>query len=175
MNKLWANDEAKNKPQLHRNFACSVYPSMALNFGPNVWTTRHRDSKNLPFGLCAVTALGDFDSTKGGHLVLPDLRLIIEFPANSTILLPSATLVHANIPVQEGESRVSFTQFAAGDLFRYVDCGFRTETQLGKDDPREYTRVQELKKTRWAEGLKLYSMLHEILEDNEAATKEKQG
>jgi len=44
MNKLWANDtanrrmngEAKKKPKLHCNFACSMYPSMALNFGPNV-------------------------------------------------------------------------------------------------------------------------------------------
>jgi len=34
--------------------------------------------------------------------------------------------------------------------------------------------VQQLKKTRWMKGLELYSMLHEILEDNEAAVKKKQ-
>jgi len=84
----------------------------------------HRNTKNLPFGLCAVTTLGNFDSTKEGHLVLPDLCLIIQFPANSTILLPSVTLIHANTPVQEGESHMSFIQFAVGNLFCYVDCGF---------------------------------------------------
>ena len=52
----------------------------------------HTDPGNLLFGWCAITTLGNFDPTLGGHLVLWDLKLVIEFPLGSTILIPSVTL-----------------------------------------------------------------------------------
>ncbi|THU95781.1 hypothetical protein K435DRAFT_665743 [Dendrothele bispora CBS 962.96] len=39
------------------NFARSVYPCCAFNFGGNVWTFKHRDSPNVAYGMCAITAL----------------------------------------------------------------------------------------------------------------------
>ncbi|KAF8144515.1 hypothetical protein K438DRAFT_1922373 [Mycena galopus ATCC 62051] len=111
-------------PELRRPFESSVFFCAAVNFGPNVWTFRHRDVLNLAFGWCAVQALGNFDATKGGHLVLWDLKLVVEFPAGALILLPSATIAHSNVPVQPGEERASFTQFSAGGIFRYIDNGF---------------------------------------------------
>ncbi|KAF8176653.1 hypothetical protein K438DRAFT_1908668 [Mycena galopus ATCC 62051] len=113
-------------PHLRRPFERSVFFCAAVNFGPNVWTFRHRDVLNLAFGWCAVQALGNFDATKGGHLVLWDLELVVEFPAGALILLPSATIAHSNVPVQPGEERASFTQFSAGGIFRYIDNGFQT-------------------------------------------------
>ncbi|KAG6851995.1 hypothetical protein C0991_004349, partial [Blastosporella zonata] len=117
-------------PYLWRIFPRSIYPAAAVNFGPNVFTKAHRDCMNVPAGWCAIQALGTFDPTKGGHFVLPDLHLVIEFPPGALILVPSATLTHANIPVQEGKRRVSFTQFCAGGLFCFIDNGFRTEVRL---------------------------------------------
>ncbi|KAF8194495.1 hypothetical protein K438DRAFT_1588236 [Mycena galopus ATCC 62051] len=150
-----AHDEALRwrHPELERNFDFSVFSCAAFNFGPDVWTFRHRDVLNVPFGMCAVQALGDFDSTKGGHLILWDLKLVIEFPSGATILLPSATIEHSNIPVQKGDTRASFTQYTGGGLLRYVDNGFRTESQLAEEDPQEYARLASLKDTRWQFGL----------------------
>ena len=71
-------------------------------------------------GWCCITALGDFDPTKGGHLVLWDLKLVIEFPPGSTVLLPSAAIAHSNTAIDCREMRCSFTQFTAGGLFRWT-------------------------------------------------------
>ena len=64
--------------------------------------------------------LGDFDPTKGSHLVLWECKLVIEFPPGSTILIPSAIITHSNVPIQAGEKRYSVTQYATGVLFRWV-------------------------------------------------------
>ncbi|KAJ7768413.1 hypothetical protein B0H16DRAFT_1308066, partial [Mycena metata] len=117
-------------PNLEPNFPKSVFSAAAFNFGLNVWTFKHRDVLNAPFGMCAITTMGPFDATKGGHIILWELKLVIEFPAASTILIPSATITHSNLPVQGGDERASFTQYTGGGLMRYVDNGFRTEAEL---------------------------------------------
>jgi hypothetical protein len=153
----------KELPHLRRLFPKSVFSCAAFNFGPNVWTFRHRDVLNLPFGWCAIQAAGPFDPTKGGHLILWDLMLVIEFPPGALVLVPSATLSHSNVPVQAGDKRISFTQFTAGGIFRYVDNGFRTEDELAAADPGEYERMMELKSSRWQMGVDLFSTLDELL------------
>ncbi|KAF8209733.1 hypothetical protein K438DRAFT_1571420 [Mycena galopus ATCC 62051] len=150
-------------PHLHRPFESSVFFCAAVNFGPSVWTFRHRDVLNLAFGWCAVQALGNFDATKGGHLVLWDLKLVVEFPAGALILLPSATIAHSNVPVQPGEERASFTQFSAGGIFRYVDNNFMTIEQLESEDPAEYERLMAMRASRWEHGLSLLSTLDELI------------
>ncbi|KAF8170036.1 hypothetical protein K438DRAFT_1478617, partial [Mycena galopus ATCC 62051] len=142
-------------------FPKSVFSCASFNFG-NVWTFKHRDVCNLPFGWCAVQSLGRFDSRRGGHLVLWDLKLVVEFPAGALILLPSATVAHSNVPVQEGEERISFTQFTAGGLFRFVDNGFRTQREFAGQEPAAYSRVMEQRESRWEEGLDLFSTLSEL-------------
>ncbi|KAJ7701140.1 hypothetical protein B0H17DRAFT_924760 [Mycena rosella] len=146
-------------PHLHRNFSGSVFSCAAFNFGPRVCTFRHRDVLNLPFGWCAIQAAGHFDVTKGGHLVLWDLKLAVEFPHGALIFVPSATITHSNVPVGPDETRISFTQFTAGGLMRYVDNGFRTEEQLQEQDPEEFARLLlEM-------GLGLLSTIDELLAD----------
>ncbi|KAF7307924.1 hypothetical protein MKEN_01153300 [Mycena kentingensis (nom. inval.)] len=132
------NEKLDPKLTQPRPFPRSVFASATFNLGPNVWTFRHRDVLNLPFGWCAITALGEYDPSKGGHLVLWDLKLVIEFPPGSTILIPSATLAHSNIPVSPEEYRASFTQYTAGGLFRYVDNDFQTEAELASSNPAKF-------------------------------------
>ncbi|KAJ7318248.1 hypothetical protein DFH08DRAFT_714882 [Mycena albidolilacea] len=150
-------------PHLRRPFDHSVFFCANFNFGRNVWTFKHRDILNLVFGWCAIQALGRFDATKGGHLILWDLGLVVEFPAGALILVPSATIAHSNVPIQEDETRISFTQFSPGGIFRYVDNGFRTVNQLAEEDPAEYQRLVDLKEKRWEMGLDLLSTLEELL------------
>lgn len=117
---------------------------------------------NCPFGQCAVTAFGRYDHTEGGHLVLEEAKLYVEFPPGALILLPSATVTHANTPIRDGETRQSFTQYTPGGLFRYYDNGFRTESELFEEDEEEYWRVMGQKDTRWEMGLGLWSTLDEL-------------
>lgn len=149
-------------PELKRPFPKSVFSCAAFNFGSNVWTFKHRDVCNLPFGMCAVQSLGNFDPQRGGHLVLWDLKLVVEFPAGALILLPSATIAHSNIPVDTGDERMSFTQFTAGGLFRHMDYGFRTQADFAAEDPTEYAKAMDARASRWAEGLALYSTIEEL-------------
>ena len=148
-----------------RNFAGSVFACASMNFGPSVRSFKHRDPSNLAFGWCAITALGNFDPTKGGHLILWDLRLAIEFPPGSTILIPSATLTHSNIAIQCHEARQSFTQYSAGGVFRWVDNGCKTEAELKASDEGAYDRMMASKETRWKMGLGMYSRLEDLLEN----------
>ncbi|KAL0569762.1 hypothetical protein V5O48_012205 [Marasmius crinis-equi] len=107
---------------LSRNFPRTCFAAATLNAGRTV-TLKHVDHLNLFCGMCAVFNIGDFDPRVGGHLVLWDLGLIIEFPPGCTILFPSALLAHSNIPIGLGESRASLTQFTAAGLFRWVHNG----------------------------------------------------
>ncbi|KAK0429560.1 hypothetical protein EV421DRAFT_1659211, partial [Armillaria borealis] len=105
-------------------FPLSIFPCAAFNFGGNVWTFKHEDVLNYPFGWCAITALGRFDSTTGAHLVLWELRMIIEFPHTATVFILSATITHSNIAPATGDQWLLFTQFCAEGLLRWVDNGF---------------------------------------------------
>ncbi|TFK56299.1 hypothetical protein OE88DRAFT_1622553 [Heliocybe sulcata] len=117
-------------------FVNSVFACCTFNLGPLVRSFVHTDHLNLVFRWCAITALGTFDAEKGGHLVLWDLKLVIEVPAGSTIFILSAILQHSNIPMQDGEIWLSFIQWTAGGLFRLQDFVFKSakdfEAEVGK-------------------------------------------
>ncbi|KAL1712052.1 hypothetical protein EV715DRAFT_214420 [Schizophyllum commune] len=145
------------------NFARTVWAALTINYGPRTVSYRHRDYANLTWGWCPITALGWFDHTKGGHLILWDLGLVIEFPAGATVLIPSGILEHSNTAIAAHEKRFSVTQYSAGSLFRWVDQGFRTkEEYLASMDRAAYADAQEKAATRYKEGLKMFSTLDEL-------------
>lgn len=147
---------------MKKPFPRSTYPAATFNLGPCVCTYKHRDPLNCPFGLCAIQPLGDFDPTKGGHLILWDLGIYIQFPPGSLILILSATLVHSNTPIQAHEKRASFTQYCGGGLFHYVDNGFMTGKALKAKHPKKFAEMQAAKAKRWSYGLSLFSTLDEL-------------
>lgn len=121
-------------PRLRRPFANSAYPAFAINYGPRTVCADHRDHGNAPGVPCSITALGEFDHQQGGHLVLFDLKLMIQFPSGSTILIPSGSLRHGNTDIGLNETRTSFTQFCPGALLRYYEYGFRNKNQIPEED-----------------------------------------
>ncbi|KIY47773.1 hypothetical protein FISHEDRAFT_44639, partial [Fistulina hepatica ATCC 64428] len=148
---------------LIRNFASSVWAAMAFNLGPRTITWRHKDILNIPFGWCCVTALGRFDYKKGGHLVLWDFGLIIEFPPGATVLIPSAIVEHSNTRISPSEVHYSLTQYSAGGLFRWVEQGMQTQkAQLESLDEEGLKSVKEADQKRWANGLSYFSTLDEL-------------
>lgn len=152
LGKLFLEDDTLKRP------FNSIFTAASYNLGPQVVCFPHVDFANLPFGWCAITAIGNFDPKKGGHLILWDYKLIIEFPPGSTILIPSAIIKHSNTKIFEGETRYSFTQFAAGGLFRWVDNKFQTlatyRDSLTKEERLELEKANE---GRWRFGLGLFS------------------
>jgi hypothetical protein len=144
------------------NWVRSIFCAAAVNLGPEVATYLHRDGRNLAFGQCAIQPFGKYDHKKGGHLVLKEPKLIIQFPPGCIILIPSATITHGNTPIQPGETRVSFTQYTAGALFRYVDSGFSTLKKLRKKSKKRHAELVAKNLTRWEMGLGLWPTLGDL-------------
>ncbi|KAJ6495935.1 hypothetical protein DFH09DRAFT_854631, partial [Mycena vulgaris] len=146
---------------LVRNFneLTSVFASATFNFGPATITLPHFDFANLAWGWCCITALGNFDPNKGGHLILWDLRLVICFPPGCSTIIPSAILRHSNVSIQQGETGYSFTQFTSAGDFRFGENGFRSDKLLKKRGRTQAEKAQlvEEQMKHFSEGLQMYS------------------
>jgi hypothetical protein len=152
-------------------FPKSVFPCATVNLGPRTCCRGHRDSGNRACGQCVITAAGNYDHTKRGHLVLHEFKLIIQFPSGSTALIPSATVTHSNVPIAANEERFSVTQYAAGGLFRWVEYNHMTEDEFERTDRRGWaaTTSPEACRNRVAAGLSSFSKYSELLSDLKAA------
>ncbi|KAL0068959.1 hypothetical protein AAF712_003952 [Marasmius tenuissimus] len=144
------------------NFERSQFASVTCNFGPRVCTSIHTDAKNCPHSMCAITAVGQFEPSKGGHLVLPDLKIIIEFSSGCTFLLPSAVLRHGNTPVRGHETRYSITQYSAGGIFRWLEYGQRTEDQFRRQDPVGFRKAMAERDERWHKMIDMFVTIDEV-------------
>ncbi|TFK53215.1 hypothetical protein OE88DRAFT_1711888 [Heliocybe sulcata] len=94
--------------RLEQHFCNSVFACVTFNFGPMVRFYIHTDHLNLVVTSCW------------------DLKLVIKFPPRSTIFILSAILRHSNVPVRPGEKQLSFVQWSAGGLFRWVEFGMQS-------------------------------------------------
>ncbi|KAG6849093.1 hypothetical protein H0H93_011361 [Arthromyces matolae] len=151
------------QPDLVRNWPRSVFSSAVWNLGPRTTCYKHLDFANVPFGLCAITALGSFNPTLTGHIVLWKLNLVIEFPPGATALVPSAVIPHGNTPVQFNESRFSFTQYCSGGLFRWMEHGMqgdRTYFESLSEDDKLANHEKDAR--RWELGLSLLTTEEEL-------------
>jgi hypothetical protein len=131
----------------------------------------HTDFSNLSHGLCALTALGAYNHKLGGHLILFGLKLAIQFPVGSTVLIPSGCMDHGNTPIGDGETRLSIAQYAAGGLFRWVAYGFQSAKSLLKTaaGKRLKEKIDKGAGERWKEGLAMFSTVGGLKADVEGA------
>ncbi|KAJ3869203.1 hypothetical protein EV359DRAFT_30569 [Lentinula novae-zelandiae] len=172
---LWAprvHDEYKNAqnalrgrfPHLPDNFpGISDFAAAAFNLGGKVWTFKHRDFLNWPFGWCAITALGAFDPRRTAQLILWELKLVLNFPHGATVLIPSGVITHSNTPVATGDTRMSFTQYTAGAIFRWVENGCRTEKELQAADPQCWAGMQAGKDSAYIRRIHNFSTIEELM------------
>jgi hypothetical protein len=107
--------------------ACPELPfaSFTLNVGRHSISLPHKDGGNLAAGLCYVAPFGSFDHTLGGHLILHELKLVVEIPSGGSILFPSGLITHENIPISDNEERRAITGYTSGGLFQWVENGFQ--------------------------------------------------
>lgn len=146
-------------PSLRFNFCNSIYPATSFNFGPATVCVDHTDAQNDPCNFCHITALGDFDPSLSRLIILHDAKLIVRFPPGSSILIPSTIMRHGNTPISLHETRMSLTQYCAGGLLRWVECGFRTVGNLAKEDPRGSAAYRANLRERASRCAQLFSTL----------------
>lgn len=96
---------------LERPFTNSIYTTFTANLGPASASKGHYDSQNDTHVMCACTNIGDFDYRKGGHVVLWDFKLIIEFLPGCTALISSAMLRHGNTAIAPGKTHYVLVQY----------------------------------------------------------------
>lgn len=159
----------KEHQHLTRNRPDSIFAAASANFGPTVLTFEHADFGNKANGICPIWCAGSFDSTKGGHLIVRQLNKVIQFPPGSMILISSATIQHGNVAIAPGETRVSFTQYSAGGLFRWVHYGFRSWKTLKAQDESRARAEEKARPVRWKTAIQAFSKLHELHADRLAA------
>lgn len=152
-------------PHLRHNFTGSIFPACTFNLSDDTITFLHADTGNAAGGPCAITSAGIYDHKKGGHIILWNYKLVVEFPSGSTALIPSASVFHGNTPIQPGETRYSFTQYCAGGLLRWVDYGFQSVKSCAVANPSLKRRLDSLAGVRWRKALRMFSKLSNVHED----------
>lgn len=100
------------------------FASVTFDFGSSQSCDIYLDLCSFHPGICALTAGGDYDSTAGGHLVLKELKLLVEIPPCTTVLFAPAMIAYDHVAVGNGERRVSMTHSTAGNLLAWAlrDC-----------------------------------------------------
>ncbi|KAJ7715040.1 hypothetical protein B0H16DRAFT_1477672 [Mycena metata] len=76
-----------------------------------------------------------FNHELGGHLIMWDLWLIIEFPLGMTIVIPLAIFRHSNVSIQQDEKWFSIMQYTSAGIFPFIDNSFKTNI-IRKNLPR---------------------------------------
>ncbi|KAJ7867560.1 hypothetical protein B0H14DRAFT_3588678 [Mycena olivaceomarginata] len=121
-----------------------VFASIMLNLGPRTVTFPHLD---LVY------------HHRHRHLILWDLKRVIEFPPGTSIAIPSAIFRHSNVSIATPESQASIVQYTGANIFRWVENDFYTDTQLSSAGRRA---ARAHVKTRFQEGIKLWSTADEF-------------
>ncbi|THV02087.1 hypothetical protein K435DRAFT_654220 [Dendrothele bispora CBS 962.96] len=131
-----------DNPSLKPNFPNNHFASATYNLARAV-TVAHRDFLNLFFGQCCIFACGNYNWKTGGHIVLWDLGLVIEFPPGAVVFIPSALLLHSNTKILATETCSSITLYSAAALFRWVHNGGMTDLEFRKNASPELMKEWE--------------------------------
>ncbi|KAG8963807.1 hypothetical protein FRC00_004996 [Tulasnella sp. 408] len=176
---MWAPDVYKKYDACHKHILSQLqaldcinpeaprsvpFAALTANLGPQTVCWPHRDIKNLANGICIVLVLGSFNHQLGGHIVLHEAALIVEMKPGEALFLPSAVVTHETIPIRSGETRYSLVFYSAGGLFRWQDCGSRTNTEFKAQDRQAYdVHFSKAKaQKRWVAGCNALPTLDDL-------------
>ncbi|KAJ7217556.1 hypothetical protein C8J57DRAFT_1254978 [Mycena rebaudengoi] len=110
---------------LSRPFLNGIFCACTFNLGPYTCALGHRNFANLAFGWCAITALGYFDYMKGGHLILWDCKLILEFPLAQRFSFPVQPYSTPTYPLQMESCAFLSLNTPQGAYFDGFSMGFK--------------------------------------------------
>ncbi|KAJ7040212.1 hypothetical protein C8F04DRAFT_906840, partial [Mycena alexandri] len=122
----------------------SVFSAATLELGgPHLRAT---NSGHEPTTWSVLVALGNFVARLGGHIILWDLGFVVQFPAGSSILLPTGLIRYSFVKVREGETRYSVVQFAGSGVTHWLQNGRRTDIDFAVDATREQHDAREARR-----------------------------
>ena len=124
----------KRHPDLKFAFERSVFPACTMNLGPQSVSFVHADGGDYPEVPGSIHTFGNYDADLGGHLIAFDFQIFIRFPPATLSLLSSSGLRHGNTPIQEAETRYSFTQYVSGHLMRWIAYGCKPAGEVNMAD-----------------------------------------
>lgn len=118
----------------HSKFGRMSFAVTTINMGPRTSTNAHRDNSDYAGGRGSNQALGSFDYTKGGHLVLYEPKLVIELAPGDVFFFNTSCITHGNIPVGLEEKRYSITNYLSGNLVRWRDQRCSASKAVGEPE-----------------------------------------
>ena len=67
---------------------------------------------------------------------------------------------------REEESRMSFTQYCPGEIFRYIENDFRTDKVVEEEDPTFLLLRKDARKKRLQEGYLMFSTIADLIQED---------
>lgn len=71
-------------------------------------------------------------------------KIVFEFRPGDVLIMMSAIITHGTAPLRRDETRMSWTCFTAGGLFRWHAAGGRLVSELTEDEYAEYLKRSEV-------------------------------
>ena len=59
---------------------------------------------------------------------------------------------------------MSFTQYCSGEIFRYIENGFRTDRMIEEEDPAIFLFRKDRRKKRLQEGYLMFSTIADLIQ-----------
>lgn len=107
------------------------------------------------YGLCAVIPFvmdgHSYDASKGGKLVIHELKVAIEVRPGVPILFPSALYQHYNTALNDAGFRCSFTAWFGGALVQWADLGGRAKSELSVEEAAAWDSKLEQRIQEWVD------------------------
>lgn len=139
------------------------FSAITVNCDPKTICWPHRDCANDAAGLCLDGILGEFDPTKGGHLVFHEPKRILELGPGRIVLFPSALITHESIPIAADDWRSGVTGYFAGGLSRFIAQGMQTRREWeATGDPEDLREHDERGSERWAAGVARFQTVADL-------------
>ncbi|KAF9058323.1 hypothetical protein BDP27DRAFT_1241515 [Rhodocollybia butyracea] len=96
----------------------------------NADTDPHIDFMNGFFLCCSIWNRGCFNYKLGSHIIFYSLSVVVEFPPGAGIIVPSASVIHGNIPIGTDERRHSATFFTAAGILCWYFNNFMNDNEF---------------------------------------------
>lgn len=144
-----------DNPEIRPMFDRCCYGACHFNLHRSA-SVDHEDFFNILFAMCAIYSSGNFDFTRGGHLIAWSLGIVAEFPPGSAAYLPSACVTHANTPISSDETRSSVAFFMSAGLARWYQNGFMSDKEYKERvSPIQLKAWLDYRAKLWETGMEL--------------------
>ncbi|KAJ7511172.1 hypothetical protein B0H11DRAFT_1700528 [Mycena galericulata] len=155
-------DLLRQRTNLGPAFPDSVFTTseIVLCDAPNI------SRKNLDtvfYGFEAIIVLGSYDWKERGGLVLWHNETVIPLRPGGGALFPAGTMRYSFVPVAAHERQYLFRQYCHASVLRWVDKGFRSDTEFEATASQEELAAWEaMRATRGSTSAKMFTKIDDI-------------